>query len=107
MRHNKFEKLINQAEGFLMEEGEDHKDMYRHLKALAITFRNFGASHIDDDWIKRKYVKALMPFQAADLKTLKNIHNYHGMTSNEFMKEMDDFKVESKKLEYSRACALV
>jgi hypothetical protein len=40
-------------------------------------------------------VKALLPFQAADLKTLKNKHNYHEMTSNEVMKGMDTFKVES------------
>jgi hypothetical protein len=106
MRRNKFEEVRNQAEGFLMEEGEDHQDMYRLLKALAITFINLGVSHTDDDWVKRKYIKAIMPFEVADLKTLKNKHNYDVMTSNEFMQEMDSFKVESKIVKDSRALGM-
>jgi hypothetical protein len=86
MRSNKYEEVRNQAEGFLMEEGEDHQDMYRLLKALAITFINLGVSHTDDDWVKRKYIKAIMPFEVADLKTLKNKHNYDQMTSNKLCK---------------------
>jgi hypothetical protein len=106
MRHNKFEEVSNDAEGFLMEEGEDHEDMYRHLKALATTFRDFGAHHVDDAWVKRKYVKALMPFEPADLKTLKGRHNYHEMSSNDVMQEMSAFKVEMKNAEDARARAL-
>ena len=29
-----FEEVNNEAEGFLMEDGEDHKEMYRRLKSL-------------------------------------------------------------------------
>ena len=106
MRRNKFEEVSNQAKGFLMKEGEDHQDMYRRLKALAITFSNLGATHIDDNWVKMKYVNALIPFEAADLKTLKNKHNYDQMTSNKVMQEIYAFKVESKLAEDSRARAL-
>ena len=77
MRRNRFEALSNQAEGFFMQEGEDHEDMYRRLKSIATTFKSLGASHIDDAWIKRKYVSSLMPFESADLKTLQGRHNYH------------------------------
>ena len=106
MRQNKFEEVSNEAEGFLMEEGEDHEDMYRHLKALATTFRKLGASHVDDAWVKRKYVKALMPFESADLKTLQGRHNYHEMSSNDVMQEMSAFKVETKNALDARSRAL-
>ena len=83
MRRNIYDALSNQAEGFYMLDGEDHEDMYRRLKAVATTFRDHGASHVDDAWIKRKYVSALVPFEPTDLKSLQGRHNYHLMTSNE------------------------
>ena len=106
MRQNKFEEVGNEAEGFLMEEREDHEDMYRRLKALATTFRKLGASHVDDAWVKRKYVKALMSFESADLKTLKGRHNYHEMSSNDVMQEMSAFKVETKNALDARSRAI-
>jgi hypothetical protein len=54
MRQNKFQEVSNKAEGFYMEDGEHHRDMYRRLKAFAISFRDLGATYVDDDWIKRK-----------------------------------------------------
>jgi hypothetical protein len=95
MRHNKFEEVSNLTEGFYMEDGEDQQDMYHCLKTLAITFRNLGATHVVDAWIKRKYINDLLPFEAADLNTLKSKHNFDEMTSNDVMKEMDAFKVDS------------
>ncbi|KAK1687147.1 hypothetical protein QYE76_047995 [Lolium multiflorum] len=96
MRQNKFQEVSNKSKGFYMEDGEHHRDMYRRLKALAISFRDLGATYVDDDWIKRKYINALLPFEPADLRILKNKHNFEQMTSNDVMQEMDAFKVESK-----------
>jgi hypothetical protein len=31
---------------------KDHQEMYRRLKDIATTFKNLGAHHIDDEWIK-------------------------------------------------------
>jgi hypothetical protein len=95
MRH-KFTEVSNQTEGFYVEDGEDHRVMYRHLKTLAISFRDLGATYIDDNWIKRKYINALLPFEPVDLRILKNKHKFEKMTSNDAMQEMDAFKVESK-----------
>ena len=63
MRRNRYDALSNEVEGFYMLDGEDNEDMYRSLKSIATTFRKHGATHIDDAWIKRKYVSALMPRQ--------------------------------------------
>src|SRR3954471_21108267 len=80
--------------------------MYRRIKSIATTFRNHGASHVDDAWIKRKYVSALMPFEPTDLKSLQGRHNYHLMTSNEVIQEMEALKVASKNAEDARARAI-
>src|SRR3954467_9544653 len=106
MRRNQYDALSNEAEGFYMKEGEDHEDMYRRLKTTATAFRNVGASHVDDAWIKRKYVSALMPFEPTDLKSLQGRHNYHLMTSNEVMQEMSAFKVAAKNAKDASARAL-
>ena len=58
---------------------------------------------MDDAWIKRKYVSALMPFEPTDLKSLQGRHNYHLMSSNEVMQEMAAFKVAAKNAEDARA----
>ena len=89
-----------------MLDGEDHEDMYRRLKVVATTFRDLGASHVDDAWIKRKYISALMPFEPTDLKSLQGRHNYHLMTSNEVRQEMAAFKVAAKNAEDARARAI-
>jgi hypothetical protein len=106
MRQNKFQEISNKDEGFYMENGEDHRVMYGRLKALAITFRDLGTSHVDDDCIKRKYINALFSFEPNDLRILKNKHNFEQMPSNDVMQEMDAFKVESKIAVDSRARAI-
>ena len=103
MRRNRYDALSNEAEGFYMLDGEDHEYMYRRLKSIATTFRKHGATHIDDAWIKRKYVSALMPFEPTDLTSLQGRHNYHQMTFNEVMQEMASFKVAAKNTEDARA----
>ena len=74
-----------------LSDGENHEDMYRRLKTIATSFSGLGATHVDDAWIKRKYVSALMPFEPTDLKSLQGRHNYHLMSSNEVMQEMASF----------------
>ena len=67
MKRNRFDALSNEAKGFYMLDGESHEDMYRRLKIVASDFKSVGADHINDAWIKRKYVNALMPFDPTDL----------------------------------------
>ena len=88
MRRTRFEAFRNSTEGFYKLDNEDHEEMYRRLKAMATTFRNLGAKHIDDEWIKSKYVSALMTFEPIDLKSLQGRYNYYEMTSNQVMQEM-------------------
>ena len=48
MRRNRYEAMSNQAEGFFMQDGEDREQMYQILKVLANTYRDFGATHVND-----------------------------------------------------------
>ena len=82
MRHNRYDALRNQAEWFMKKADEDHQDMYARLISVAAAFRNAGATNMDDRWIKDKYVEALWPYEAQDLKTLKGRHDYYQMSSH-------------------------
>src|SRR3954471_11512080 len=70
--------------------------MYRRLKALSKRFKMLGADHVDDTWVRRKYVAALMHFKPIDLKILKKKHKFYEMTSNEVMQEVEASIVETK-----------
>ena len=63
MIHKKYIAQKNQAEGFMKKQNEDHQDMYARLITVSAAFRNVGAGHIDDKWIKEKYVEALWPYE--------------------------------------------
>ena len=76
MKKNRYDSLSNDAEGFYMFDNENHEDMYGRLNTLAKAFYDVGATYVDDAWIKRKYVNALMPFEPADLKALQGRHKY-------------------------------
>ena len=106
MKKNRFNALSNETEGFFMMDGENHEDMYRRLKAKALNFKDHGATWIDDEWIKRKYLNALLPFEADDIKSLQGRHNFNSMTSNEVVHELTAFKVAAKNAEDTRARAL-
>ena len=75
MKRNRFDALSNDAEGFYMLDSETHEEMYGRLKILANAFYNVGTTYVDDAWIKRKYVNALMPFEPVDLKAIQGRHN--------------------------------
>jgi hypothetical protein len=106
MKRIRYVAFSNQAEGFFMNDGEDHQEMYRRLKAISTTFKNLGAHHIDDEWIKMKYILALTPYDPADVKSVQGKHNFHEMTSNQLIQEIQAYKVAAQNLEDTRARAL-
>jgi hypothetical protein len=61
---------------------------------------------VDDAWIKRKYVNALMPFEPIELKAIQGIHNYLAMSSNEVMQEVQASKVATKNAQDNLARAM-
>ena len=46
-----------------MLEDETPEELYRRTVELGNQLRDFGRDEIPDDWIKRKFVKAITPFE--------------------------------------------
>ena len=106
MKRNRYESLSNAAEGFYMLDNENHEEMYGRLKTLAKAFYDVGATYVDDAWVKRKYVNALLPSEPMELKSIQGRYNYQQMSSHEVMQEVQASKVASKNAEDNRARAM-
>ena len=106
MRRTIFDELSNEAKGFYMLDDESHEDMFRRLTVIATDFKSVGAEYIDDAWIKRKYVNALMPFESIHLNSIKGRESYPRMSSTEVMQEICSFKMATKLAHDSRNRAL-
>ncbi|KAK1650755.1 hypothetical protein QYE76_068560 [Lolium multiflorum] len=106
MRRNKYNSLRNQAEGFMRLPDEDHEVMYGRLLTVADAFRNVGATHINDSWIKDKYIDCMMPFEPIDVKTLFGRECYSSLTSQKDVHELQALKVLEQNSHDSRNCAI-
>jgi hypothetical protein len=106
MRRKKFNALRNQDKVFMKFQNEDHQEMYRRLLTIATKFGNAGDKHVDDMWVKYKYVDARMPYEPMGIKSLQGRYNYAQMSSNEVMKDMQAFKVVERNAEDSRNRAI-
>ncbi|KAK1606347.1 hypothetical protein QYE76_030020 [Lolium multiflorum] len=71
---------------------EDHQDMYSRLLIVADSFRLIGATHINDSWIKEKYIECMMPYVPIDVKTLVGRECYSSISS-QAVHEMQALKV--------------
>ncbi|KAK1650324.1 hypothetical protein QYE76_068129 [Lolium multiflorum] len=92
-RRNKYNALKNKAEGFMRLPNEDHQDMYSRLLIVADDFRLIGATHINDSWIKEKYIECMMPYVPIDVKTLVGRECYSSLSSQDAVHEMQALKV--------------
>ncbi|KAK1666697.1 hypothetical protein QYE76_054856 [Lolium multiflorum] len=72
---------------------EDREAMYGRLLTVVDAFRNVGATHINDSWIKDKYIDCMMPFEPIDVKTLVGRECYSSLTSQQAVHKMQALKV--------------
>ncbi|KAK1632346.1 hypothetical protein QYE76_006661 [Lolium multiflorum] len=105
-RRNKYNALRNQAEGFMRLPDEDHQVMYGRLLIVADSFRLIGATHINDSWIKEKYIECMMPFVPIDVKTLVGREFYSSLSSQDAVHEMQALKVLEQNSHDSRNRAI-
>ncbi|KAK1660264.1 hypothetical protein QYE76_048423 [Lolium multiflorum] len=85
---------------------EDHQVMYGRLLTVADSFRLIGATHINDSWIKEKYIECMMPFVPIDVKTLVGRECYSSLTSQQAVHEMQALKVLEQNSHDSRNRAI-
>ncbi|KAK1618039.1 hypothetical protein QYE76_023556 [Lolium multiflorum] len=105
-RRNKYNALRNQAEGFMRLPDEDHQVMYGRLLIVADAFRLSGATHINDSWIKEKYIECMMPFVPIDVKTIVGRECYSSLSSQDAVHEMQALKVLEQNSHDSRNRAI-
>jgi hypothetical protein len=86
----------------MMFPNEYHQEMYRRRLSIADAFHNVGAQHINDFWMKDKYINAMMPYEPIDVKSLLGRESYPKLTSYQVVHEMQALKVAEQNCQDSR-----
>ena len=50
--------MQDEADEFRMNEDEEPRELYQRLTTLAVSLQDHGSKDTDDNWIKRKFLKA-------------------------------------------------
>ena len=53
----------DEADEFAMREDEEPRELFRRVTKPAVSLRDHGSKDTDDNWIKRKFLKVMMPLQ--------------------------------------------
>ena len=70
-----------------MKEDDDPRDLYRRVTAIAVALKDHGSKDVDDTWIKRKFLKAIMPFNKAMSSVIRQRPDFHSLSSSEVLDE--------------------
>ena len=65
IQHSNFEVVPDEAGEFAIIEDEEPRELYRRLTTLTVSLRDHGSKDTDDNWIKGKFLKAIMPYHKA------------------------------------------
>ena len=65
IQRSNYEVVQDEADEFAMNEDEEPRVLYRRLTTLAVSLRDHGSKDTDGNWIKRKFLKAMMPCHKA------------------------------------------
>ena len=57
------------------------------MTKLAVSLRDHGSEDTDDNWIKRKFLKAIMPYNKSMSSVIHQRPDFHSMTSSEVLDE--------------------
>ena len=91
-----FEVVQDEADEFAMNEDEEPRELYRRLTTLAVSLRDHGSKDTDDNWIKRKFLKAMMPYHKAMSSVIRQRPNFHALSSSEVLDEFIAMRILDK-----------
>ncbi len=77
----------DEADEFAMKEDEEPRELFRRVTKLAVALRDHGSKDTDENWIKRKFLKAMMPYNKSMSSVIRQRPNFHSMTSSEVLDE--------------------
>ena len=61
IQRSNYEVVQDEADEFAMKEDEEPRELYRRLTTLAVSLRDQGSKDTNENWIKHKFLKAMMP----------------------------------------------
>ena len=96
IQRSNFEVVLDEADEFVMLEDEDPHDLYRRVTTLAVALQDHGSKDTDDNWIKRKFLKAIMPFNKAMSSVIRQRPYFHTLTSSEVLDEFIAMNIMNK-----------
>src|SRR3954467_883638 len=87
IRSSKFDKVQDQADNFVRNEGESPEEVHRRLVALANDMTDHGSKDTDDDWVKRKFISAILLYKEHLTQVIRQIPDFRYLTSNQVLDE--------------------
>ena len=96
IQRSNFEVILDEADEFVMNEDEDPRELYRRLTTLAVSLRDHGSKDTDDNWVKRKFLKAIMPFNKSMSSVIRQRPDFHTLSSSEVLDEFIAMNILNK-----------
>ena len=93
---SKFEEVEAESNAFAGREGESPLDLYRRITSLAVRMLDHGAREVDDGWMKRKFMQAILPFRRHTTMSVRERSDFHTMSSNAVVNEFVALEVLEK-----------
>jgi hypothetical protein len=96
IQRSNFEVVQDQADEFAMLDDEEPRELYRRLTTLAVSLRDHGSKDTDDNWIKRKFLKAMMPYHKAMSSVIRQRPDFHTLSSSAVLDEFVAMRILDK-----------
>ena len=87
IQRSNYEVVQDEADEFAMKEDEEPRELYRRVTKLAVSPRDHGSKDTDDNWIKHKFLKAMMPYRKAMSSVIRQRPDFHTLISSEVLDE--------------------
>ena len=87
IQRSNYEVVQDEADEFAMKEDEEPRELFRRVTKLAVSLRDHGSKDTDDNWIKRKFLKAMMPYHKAMSSIIRQRPDFHTLSSSEVLDE--------------------
>src|SRR3954465_2257141 len=87
IRSSKFDKVQRQADNFVRNEGESSEEVHQRLVALANDMTDHGSKDTDDDWVKRKFISAMLLYKEHLTQVIRQRPDFRELTSNQVQDE--------------------
>ena len=83
IQRSNFEVVQDEADEFAMIEDEEPRELScRRLTTLTVSLRDHGSKDTYDNWIKRKFLKVMMPYHKAMYSVIRQRPDFHALSSS-------------------------